>query len=57
MLNVGKHDEVLTSTFSFVASANPITYCGATPIFIDSEKETWNMCPEALQEAIEDSNR
>lgn len=53
MLNVGKHDEVLTSTFSFVASANPITYCGATPIFIDSEKETWNMCPEALQEAIE----
>jgi dTDP-4-amino-4,6-dideoxygalactose transaminase len=54
MLNVGKHDEVLTSTFSFVASANPITYCGATPIFIDSEKETWNMCPEALQEAIED---
>lgn len=54
MLNVTKHDEVLTSTFSFVASANPITYCGAIPIFIDSEKETWNMCPKALQEAIED---
>ncbi|WP_426279046.1 aminotransferase class I/II-fold pyridoxal phosphate-dependent enzyme [Chryseobacterium sp. S-02] len=54
MLNVGKHDEVLTSTFSFVASANPITYCGATPIFIDSEKETWNMCPIALDEAIQD---
>lgn len=54
MLNVGKQDEVLTSTFSFVASANPITYCGATPIFVDSEKETWNMCPKALVEAIED---
>ncbi|MCA6069115.1 aminotransferase class I/II-fold pyridoxal phosphate-dependent enzyme [Chryseobacterium sp. RG1] len=54
MLNVGKHDEVLTSTFSFVASANPITYRGATPVFIDSEKETWNMCPKALLEAIED---
>jgi len=54
MLNVGKHDEVLTSTFSFVASANPITYCGATPIFIDSEKETWNMCPNALEEAVQD---
>jgi len=54
MLNVKKDDEVLTSTFSFVASANPITYCGATPIFIDSEKETWNMSPIALEEAIQD---
>ncbi len=54
MLNVTQDDEVLTSTFSFVASANPITYCGATPIFIDSEKETWNMCPKVLQEAIDD---
>ncbi len=54
MLNVGKHDEVITSTFSFIASANPITYCGAAPVFIDSEKETWNMCPKALQEALED---
>ncbi|PZU15507.1 MAG: pyridoxal phosphate-dependent aminotransferase, partial [Chryseobacterium sp.] len=45
MLNVTQDDEVLTSTFSFVASANPITYCGATPVFVDSEKETWNMCP------------
>lgn len=53
MLNIEKHDEVLTSTFSFIASANPIIYCGATPVFIDSEKETWNMCPKALQEAIE----
>lgn len=54
MLNVTQDDEVLTSTFSFVASANPITYCGATPVFIDSEKDTWNMCPIALEEAIED---
>lgn len=54
MLGVSVNDEVLTSTFSFVASANPITYCGATPIFIDSEKDTWNMCPISLKEAIED---
>lgn len=54
MLNISAGDEVITSTFSFVASANPITYCGATPVFIDSEPETWNMCPKALKEAIED---
>lgn len=54
MLNVKADDEVMTSTFSFVASANPIAYCGAIPIFIDSEKETWNMCPVALKEAVED---
>lgn len=54
MLDVTKKDEVLTSTFSFVASVNPIIYCGATPVFIDSEKDTWNMCPVALEKAIED---
>lgn len=54
MLGVTIGDEVITSTFSFVASANPITYCGAIPVFIDSEKETWNICPIALEEAIED---
>lgn len=54
MLGTSHQDEVITSTFSFVASANPIVYCGATPIFIDSEKETWNMCPLALEEAISD---
>lgn len=54
MLNVSVGDEVITPTFSFVASANPIAYCGATPIFIDSEKETWNMCPVALEDAIQD---
>lgn len=53
MLGVSLNDEVITSTFSFCASANPIIYCGATPIFIDSEKETWNMCPIALEEAIQ----
>lgn len=54
ILGISLNDEVITSTFSFVASANPIAYCGATPIFIDSEKETWNMCPAALKEAIQD---
>lgn len=47
-------DEVICQTMTFSASANPIAYQGATPVFIDSEQETWNMCPEALQEAIED---
>lgn len=54
MLRVTCDDEVITSTFSFCASANPITYCGAIPVFIDSEKDTWNMCPVALEEAIAD---
>ena len=54
MLGTSFNDEVITSAFSFVASANPIAYCGATPVFIDSEKDTWNMCPIALEEAIED---
>ncbi|MCX8523550.1 aminotransferase class I/II-fold pyridoxal phosphate-dependent enzyme [Chryseobacterium formosus] len=54
MLNVSVGDEVITPTFSFVASANPIAYCGATPVFIDSERDTWNMCPVALEEAIQD---
>lgn len=46
-------DEVICQSMTFSASANPITYCGATPVFIDSEKDTWNMCPVALKEAIE----
>lgn len=50
-----KHgDEVICQSMTFSASANPIAYCGATPVFIDSEKETWNMCPAALKEAVED---
>lgn len=47
-------DEVICQSMTFSASANPIAYCGATPVFIDSEKDTWNMCPIALEEAIED---
>ncbi|WP_378105600.1 DegT/DnrJ/EryC1/StrS family aminotransferase [Chryseobacterium sp. sg2396] len=54
MLGVSFNDEVITSAFSFIASANPIAYCGATPIFIDSEKSTWNMCPAALEVAVKD---
>ena len=52
--NVGHGDEVICQSMTFSASANPIAYLGATPIFIDSEKDTWNMCPIALQQAIED---
>lgn len=51
---VGLNDEVICQSMTFSASANPIKYQGANPIFIDSEKDTWNMCPKALKEAIED---
>src|SRR5690606_36120774 len=51
---VGYGDEVICQSMTFSASANPIAYQGATPIFIDSEPETWNMCPKALRTAIED---
>jgi len=54
LAGVGQNDEVICQTFTFSASANPITYQGAEPVFIDSEKDTWNMCPEALEEAIKD---
>lgn len=54
LLGVSKGDEVLCQSFTFSASANPITYLGATPVFIDSEHTTWNMCPELLHAAIED---
>lgn len=47
-------DEVLVQSFTFCASSHPVTYLGATPIFIDSEKDTWNMAPELLEEAIKD---
>lgn len=47
-------EEVICQSMTFSASANPIAYCGATPVFIDSEKETWNICPVALEEAIQD---
>ncbi|MBB2954376.1 DegT/DnrJ/EryC1/StrS family aminotransferase [Sphingobacterium faecium] len=51
---VGYGDEVICQSMTFSASANPIAYQGATPVFIDSEKDTWNMCPKALKEAIVD---
>lgn len=51
---VGPGDEVLVQSFTFCASSHPVTYLGATPIFIDSEKDTWNMDPELLEEAIKD---
>lgn len=51
---VGPGDEVCVQSFTFCASSHPITYLGATPVFIDSEKDTWNMDPELLEEAIKD---
>lgn len=54
ILEVKTDDEVLCQTFTFSASANPIAYQSATPVFIDSEKDTWNMCPVALETAIVD---
>jgi dTDP-4-amino-4,6-dideoxygalactose transaminase len=55
LLGVKAGDTVICQSMTFSASANPILYLGATPIFIDSEMETWNLCPLALEEAIIDS--
>ena len=54
LLGVQYGDEVICQSFTFSASANPILYLGATPVFIDSELDTWNMCPIALEAAIVD---
>lgn len=54
LLNVTSDDEVICQSFTFCATANPITYLGATPVFIDTEPETWNMCPLVLEAAIKD---
>ncbi len=51
-LGVGKGDIVICQSKTFSASANPIIYQGATPIFVDSEKETWNICPNGLEESL-----
>ena len=51
---VGPGDEVLVQSFTFCASSHPITYLGATPVFVDSEADTWNMDPELLETAIKD---
>ena len=53
-LGVGPGDEVICQNFSFCASTNPVVYCGATPVFVDSDKDTWNMDPVLLEEAIQD---
>lgn len=54
MLGVQPGDEVICQSMTFSASANPIAYQFATPVFVDSEKDTWNMCPVLLEEAIKD---
>ncbi|MGM9774596.1 MAG: DegT/DnrJ/EryC1/StrS family aminotransferase [Candidatus Egerieousia sp.] len=51
---VGPGDEVLVQSFTFCASSHPVTYLGATPVFVDSEADTWNMDPELLEAAIKD---
>lgn len=51
---VGPGDEVLVQTFTFCASSHPVTYLGATPVFVDSEADTWNMDPQLLETAIKD---
>lgn len=53
LLNVKKGDKVFCSSLTFIASANPIIYQGADPVFIDSEPDTWNMSPQALERALE----
>lgn len=53
-LGVGVGDEVICQSFTFAASANPVVYCGGVPVFVDSEEDTWNMDPVALEEAILD---
>lgn len=57
MLGVGPGDEVICQSFTFAASANPIVYQGATPVFVDSEPGTWNMDPKLLRQAIDDRLR
>ena len=56
LLNCGvvPGDEVIVQSFTFCASSHPITYLGATPVFVDSEKDTWNMDPDLMEEAIKD---
>lgn len=56
-LGVGAGNEVICQSFTFAASANPIKYQGADPVFVDSEPDTWNMSPDALEEAIIDRKK
>src|SRR5690606_169365 len=57
LVGVGQGDEVLVSTLTFSASVNPIVYLGARPVFVDSERTSWNMDPALLAEALEDRAR
>ena len=57
LLHVTKGDTVFCSSLTFIASANPIMYQGAEPVFIDSEPESWNMSPQALEQALQDAFR
>lgn len=57
LLGVNQGDEVICQSFTFSATANPIIYQGATPVFVDSESETWNMDPELLEKAIKERLR
>ncbi|MDI1323230.1 MAG: DegT/DnrJ/EryC1/StrS family aminotransferase [Algoriphagus sp.] len=52
LLGIKSGDEVICQSFTFCASANPIVYLGAKPVFVDSEKDSWNICPELLEDAI-----
>ncbi|QBN19833.1 DegT/DnrJ/EryC1/StrS family aminotransferase [Flavobacterium nackdongense] len=54
LLGVEAGDEVICQSLTFSASANPILYLGATPVFVDSEYDTWNICPQSLEKAIQD---
>lgn len=54
LLGVEAGDEVIAQSFTFSATVNPISYLGAKPVLVDSENDTWNMCPKALKQAIED---
>lgn len=56
LLGVKHGDNVICQSMTFSATANPIYYTGARPVFVDSEAETWNMCPSALEEAIKQTN-
>lgn len=56
-LGIGQQDEVICQSFTFTASANPIVYQGATPVFVDSEPDTWNISPELLEKAIIDRKK
>lgn len=57
LLGVGRGDDVVVSTLTFAASANPVTYLGARPVFVDSEPRTWNLCPDLLEEELRDRRR